>query len=512
MNTRPGSAGALSNRRSRSGMGEGKEWALHCFKAYDIRGIAGSELDVAFAERLGWALASFLDASRLAVGRDIRTSGDELHPAFLAGLCAAGCDVVDLGICTTGALYHATASLEVDGGVMITASHNPPEYNGFKMCRGTAAMAGDEIQQLRDVFEEGRFRFSYPGPSDDDSDDVSDGEGKVIEETEFTDAHIDFVIEKSGGCARKVRVVIDAANAVPGPFVVQMCKLMGVDAIPLFCEWDASFPNHPPDPTRPENMQHLAAAVTENGAEFGIGIDGDGDRIAVVDENGVFIHPDRLLAVFARDVLNKSHAKAAAAGVELTDEQRTIIHDVKCSMALENTISDAGGIPHMMRTGHSFLKQALREKPQVPLAGEMSGHFFFNDDWNGFDDALYAIARLLELVSRNPSPTDGGPAFSALFDGIPTYSSTGEAKVPLTGEREATMDAVLAAYSDMDSITVDGIRVSYPEGWFLCRPSNTEPILVMRAEAIHERALIAIKTDVEARIGDIIDLMQFQLA
>ena len=181
-------------------------------------------------------------------------------------------------------------------------------------------------------------------------------------------------------------------------------------------------------------------------------------------------------------------------------------------MALENTISDAGGIPHMMRTGHSFLKQALREKPQVPLAGEMSGHFFFNDDWNGFDDALYAIARLLELVSRNPSPTDGGPAFSALFDGIPTYSSTGEAKVPLTGEREATMDAVLAAYSDMDSITVDGIRVSYPEGWFLCRPSNTEPILVMRAEAIHERALIAIKTDVEARIGNIIDLIQFQLS
>jgi len=458
------------------------EWAVETFKAYDIRGIAGSQLTPAFAERLGAALATFLDCDALAVGRDIRESGPELHAAFVGGLMGAGCDVHDLGICTTGALYGATAKLAVDGGVMITASHNPPEYNGFKMCRGTAAMAGDEIQDLRAVFEAGEFRS---------------GSGSHLDAGGFSTAHLANVIACADPVQRPVKIVIDCANAVPGPFMLDLCKELNCDVIPLHCEWDNTFPNHPPDPTRPENMVELGRMVVETGAEFGIGVDGDGDRVGVVDENGQFIYPDRLLAVFARDIL-------CNIPTDPSDEDRTIIHDVKCSMALTQTITAYGGIPHMMRTGHSFLKQALRERPNVRLAGEMSGHFFFNDTWNGFDDSLYATVRLLELVSRDDAP------FSSLFDGIPTFPSTGEAKVPLTGGREATMGAVRAAFDDMEFSAVDGVRVTYPDGWFLCRPSNTEPILVMRAEAGSEAALAAIKSDVETRIGANIDLRNFQ--
>ena len=460
------------------------EWALETFKAYDIRGIAGSQLTPAFANRLGQTLPTFLDCNALAVGRDIRESGPELHEAFVNGLMSAGCDVHDLGICTTGALYSATANLNVDGGVMITASHNPPEYNGFKMCRGTAAMAGDEIQALRAVFETGNFRT---------------GEGKHIDAGDFLSTYMSDVIENAGLPARTVKVVIDCANAVPGPFMVDLCDELGCDTVAMHCEWDNTFPNHPPDPTRPKNMVELGEKVVETGAEFGIGIDGDGDRVGVVDENGNFIHPDRLLAVFARDILSRVPADAS-------DAARTVIHDVKCSMALEQTIEAAGGIAHMMRTGHSFLKQALRENPEVPMAGEMSGHFFFHDRWNGFDDSLYATARLIELVARDDKP------FSSLFDGIPSYPSTGEAKVPLTGGREETMDAVREAYSDMEYSAVDGVRVRYPDGWYLCRPSNTEPILVMRAEAESNESLATIKSDVEARIGSIINLEKFHSA
>ncbi|MEE2759489.1 MAG: phosphomannomutase/phosphoglucomutase [Candidatus Thermoplasmatota archaeon] len=462
----------------------GVQWAIETFKAYDIRGIAGSQLTPAFAERLGRALPTFLNCDSIAVGRDIRESGPELHGAFVSGLLSSGCNVHDLGICTTGALYSATANLDVDGGVMITASHNPPEYNGFKMCRGTAAMAGEEIQELRAVFEEGQFRS---------------GDGQLIDASHYLEQYMTEVVNKAGTPSRQVKLAIDCANAVPGPFMVDLCEKLGCEVFALHCDWDNSFPNHPPDPTRAKNMVQLGAKVREVGAEFGIGVDGDGDRIGVVDENGNFIHPDRLLAVFARDVLSRVPENA-------TDAARTIIHDVKCSMALEQTITNSGGIPHMMRTGHSFLKQALRENPEVPLAGEMSGHFFFHDRWNGFDDSLYATARLIELVSR------GGESFSQLFDGIPTFPSTGEAKVPLIDDRNETMAAVKKAYSDMEYSTVDGVRVRYSNGWYLCRPSNTEPILVMRAEAGSQQDLDAIKQDVERRIGGFIELQNFQNA
>ena len=471
------------------------EWALHCFKAYDIRGIAYDELDEKFAERLGKALGTFLDASNIAVGRDIRESSPSLHSAFVSGLTQAGVNVHDLGICTTGSLYHATSVLDVDGGVMITASHNPPEYNGFKMCRGTAAMAGKEIQDLKDAFDQGEFI-------------IPENQGNHIILEDFVNGHLDSVMVATGTIDRPVHVVIDAANAVPGPFLVSMAEKLGTTGIAIHCEWDNTFPNHPPDPTRPKNMIDLSNAVISTNAEFGLGVDGDGDRIGVVDENGHFIHPDRLLAVFAADILSQIPNDA-------TPQSRTVIHDVKCSMALEYTIRENGGIPHMMRTGHSFLKQALREMPECPLAGEMSGHFFFNDRWNGFDDALYGFSRLVELVARR---LPNGEPFSSLFNDIPDFPSTGEAKVPLKGEREEIMVGVKNAFSDLETNHADGVRVRYDgnlgieSGWFLCRPSNTEPILVMRAEANSQQGLDTIRNDVEKRIGNIINLSLFHEA
>jgi phosphomannomutase/phosphoglucomutase len=253
-------------------------------------------------------------------------------------------------------------------------------------------------------------------------------------------------------------------------------------------------------------MELLGQIVREVGAEFGIGVDGDGDRMGMVDENGTFIHPDRLLALFAADILSRVPETAS-------EEARTVFYDVKCSIALEQTIRSSGGIPNMMRTGHSFQKLALKNSPETPLAGEMSGHFFFNDKWPGFDDTLYCTARMLELVGRDPSPTDGGPSFSERLSTIPTYPSTGEAKVPLIGEREETMSFVEQVFSEYDASTVDGVRISLSggdwQGWFLCRPSNTEPILVMRAEATSESGLAEIRQLVHEKIGAKIDLTKF---
>jgi phosphomannomutase/phosphoglucomutase len=246
-------------------------------------------------------------------------------------------------------------------------------------------------------------------------------------------------------------------------------------------------------------MKDLGRAVLEHGAEFGIGMDGDGDRLGVVDENGQFIHPDRLMGIFVQEVLSKLPENA-------TEEQRTIFFDVKCSMALEEAIEELGGVPKMVRTGHTFMKKELREFPGSPMAGEMSGHFFMNDHWDGFDDSIYCAARLLSIIGMDPPPELGGPKFSERFDFLPEYPTTDEGKVPLVGEREEVMEAVVSAFSDMSTSTVDGIRVRYDDGWYLCRPSNTEPILVMRAEGRNQAALDYILSDVARRIGEIVDL------
>ena len=457
---------------------------MSVFKAYDIRGIAGDEITPEFANRLGKAVATHLDVSAVAVARDIRESGPALHSAFIEGVISTGADVLDLGVTTTGVLYRATVDLPVQAAVAITASHNPPEYNGFKICHGKLPIAGDELQDLKETFDSGKF---------------NEGEGVSREVGGFEDHYIRTVVENAGKPARPVKIVVDCGNAVPGPLATRVMDALGVEAIPLYCEWDSSFPNHPPDPTRPKNMIDLSAAVVEHGAEFGIGMDGDGDRIGVVDEAGRFIHPDRLMAVMAKDVLSNLPEDA-------DDDERTVYFDVKCSMALEEAIESAGGLPKMVRTGHSFMKRELRNNPMSPMAGEMSGHFFLHDRWPGFDDSLYNAARLLEIIGRDPSPSAGGPTFSDRFSFLPDYPSTGEAKIPLPGGREQVLSAVAEAFSDMEYSTVDGIRVRYEDGWCLCRASNTEAILVMRAEGRTEAALEAILTDVNVRLGQMLDL------
>ena len=460
---------------------------MSVFKAYDIRGLAGSQLDTDFANRLGSALVTHLDAKSIAVARDIRESGPELHEAFLQGITAAGADVIDLGITTTGVLYRATVDLSVDAAVAITASHNPPEYNGFKICRGSLPMAGEELQELKATFDSGEFHS---------------GSGKITEMPAFEAQVLQTIVKNAGMPQRSIRIAIDCGNAVPGPLTVSLMQRLGVDLVPIHCEWDNTFPNHPPDPTRQKNMVDLSLAVIENNCEFGIGMDGDGDRIGVVDEQGRFIHPDRLMALIAADVLVDRR--------DGTEAERTVFFDVKCSMALEEAIRTSGGVPKMVRTGHSFMKRELRSNPEAVMAGEMSGHFFLHDRWPGFDCSLYNAARLLEIIGRDPAPNDGGLSFSQRFANLPDYPSTDETKVPLVGEREETMAAVEGAFADMEKSTVDGVRVRYTDGWYLCRPSNTEPILVMRAEGRDASALEAIIADVNARIGHMLDLSKLR--
>ena len=460
---------------------------MSVFKAYDIRGLAGSQLDAEFAHRLGSALVTHVDAKSIAVARDIRESGPELHQAFLQGITEAGADVIDLGITTTGVLYRATVDLSVDAAVAITASHNPPEYNGFKICRGTLPMAGEELQELKATFDAGEFHS---------------GSGTITEMPEFEEQVLQTVMENAGMPQRTIRIAIDCGNAVPGPLTVSLMQKLRVELVPIHCEWDNTFPNHPPDPTRQKNMADLSKAVVENNCEFGIGMDGDGDRIGVVDEQGRFIHPDRLMAVIATDVLVDRR--------DGTEAERTVFFDVKCSMALEEAILASGGVPKMVRTGHSFMKRELRSNPEAVMAGEMSGHFFLHDRWPGFDCSLYNAARLLEIVGRDPSPKDGGMSFSQRFANLPDYPSTDETKIPLVAGREETMAAVEGAFADIEKSTVDGIRVRYPDGWYLCRPSNTEPILVMRAEGRDDSALAAIIEDVNSRIGHMLDLTKLR--
>ena len=460
---------------------------MSVFKAYDIRGLAGSQLDAEFARRLGSALVTHVDAKSIAVARDIRESGPELHEAFLQGITEAGADVIDLGITTTGVLYRATVDLSIDAAVAITASHNPPEYNGFKICRGTLPMAGEELQELKATFDAGDFHS---------------GSGTITEMPEFEEQVLQTILENAGIPQRSIRIAIDCGNAVPGPLTVSLMQKLGVDLVPIHCDWDNTFPNHPPDPTRQKNMVDLSKAVVENNCELGIGMDGDGDRIGVVDEQGRFIHPDRLMAVIAADVLVDRR--------EGTEAERTVFFDVKCSMALEEAILASGGVPKMVRTGHSFMKRELRSNPEAVMAGEMSGHFFLHDRWPGFDCSLYNAARLLEIVGRDSSHKDGGVSFSQRFANLPDYPSTDETKIPLVAGREETMEAVEGAFADMQKSTVDGIRVRYPDGWYLCRPSNTEPILVMRAEGRDDSALAAIIEDVNSRIGHMLDLSKLR--
>ena len=285
------------------------------FKAYDIRGIAGSEIDVSFSRRLGRSIVDFTGASSIAVGRDIRTSGEALHRAMMEGIRSSGCDVVNLGIVPTGVVYRSTVDMDVDVAIAITASHNPPEYNGFKIVHSGLPMAGEDLQDLKSVFD-----------SISEEERVLDG--TLVDGTGYVNSVIEEIVKDIGPIERRIVVSVDAANAVPGPYIVDLFEKLGVETVAINCEWNADFPAHPADPTRAANMRELSSGVVSSGAEFGIGVDGDGDRIGVVDENGTFIHPDRLIGLFAKDILlNEDLGKHSK-------ESRTILYDVKCSICL----------------------------------------------------------------------------------------------------------------------------------------------------------------------------------
>lgn len=461
------------------------------FKAYDIRGIAGSEIDVTFSKRLGRSIVDFTGATSISVGRDIRTSGEELHQAIMDGIRSSGCEVVNLGVVPTGVVYRSTVDMEIDVAVVITASHNPPEYNGFKIVHSGLPLAGKDLQDLKAVFD------SMP-------EEEGGLDGTLIDEAGYVNSVIEEIVKDIAPISRRIVVAVDAANAVPGPYIVDLFEKLGVETVAINCEWDADFPAHPADPTRLANMMELSATVASSEAEFGIGVDGDGDRIGVVDEKGRFIHPDRLIGLFARDILLNEESDKSS------EESRTILYDVKCSMGVDEAIASSGGIGRMVRTGHSFMKRELAACPTIRFAGEMSGHLFFNDRWDGFDCSLYNSARLIELVARSSDPNNGGIGFSDLLSSIPEYPSTGESKINFEGERGDIMKSVRSSFSDLQFSEVDGVRVTYPDGWFLCRPSNTEPILIMRAEGRTEAALESILSDVHTRIGGIINLRELR--
>ena len=457
------------------------EWPVSCFKAYDIRGLSGDELSDEFAYRLGRALATYLECDSFAIGRDIRKSSPGYASNLIQGLVDSGVRVLDLGIVSTGCVYHACWTLPVDGGVMVTASHLPmPTHNGFKMCRGTLPRAGEEIQELKNVFLDGNFR---------------EGKGEHIDHP-HEDAYLQAIVESTGTLARPVKVAVDCGNAVPGPAMTKLLDMIGAEHIDLYCDWDNTEPNHGADPTREYNMVDLAKAVVDNGCELGLGADGDGDRIGAVDENGDFVYPDRLIALLADDVVGSE------------DGKDLLIYDVKCSMNVEKAIVSAGGRPMMAKTGHSFMKRVLAEYPDSLMAAEMSGHIFMNDrGWYGFDCSLYNAARILELWSRRDATFSG--ELNRLAPNLPT---TGEVKVPCAEEDKLeTVEAIKNAFSDYEASTIDGVRVRFTEdgeqtGWYLARKSNTEPILVMRVEANNEENLSEMLKLIDERISPIINI------
>jgi phosphomannomutase/phosphoglucomutase len=457
------------------------EWPESCFKAYDIRGLSGEELSDEFAYRLGRAIATYLDCESFAVGRDIRKSSPGYASNLIQGLVDSGVRVLDLGIVSTGCLYHACWTLPVDGGVMVTASHLPmPTHNGFKMCRGTLPLAGEEIQELKGVFLEGNF---------------AEGEGEHIDHP-HEEIYLEAIVASTGTLARPVKVAVDCGNAVPGPAMSKLLDMIGAEHIDLYCDWDNTEPNHGADPTREYNMIDLAKAVVDNGYELGLGADGDGDRIGAVDEKGNFVYPDRLIALLADDVVGTEEGKDL------------LIYDVKCSMNVEKAIIEAGGRPMMAKTGHSFMKRVLAENPDALMAAEMSGHIFMADrGWYGFDCSLYNAARILELWSRRDA------LFSEELNRLaPNLPTTGEVKVPCPEEKKLEIVAAITeAFNDHESSTIDGVRVRFTEdgeqqGWYLARKSNTEAILVMRVEAINEEKLSQMLNLIDSRVSSIINI------
>ena len=437
------------------------------FKAYDIRGIVDRTLTEAGVETIGrglGTLAARKNVKTFVIGRDGRLSGLRLSQALARGLNAAGIDVIDIGVVATPMVYFATYHFETGSGVMVTGSHNPPDYNGLKMMVAGETLAAEAIQDLRRLIEGSSFVVPESSGTQSSSD--------------ISTAYLDRIASDIK-LSRPMTIAVDCGNGSPGAFAPALYRRLGCKVIELFCDVDGNFPNHHPDPSKPENLEDLIAKLTGSDAELGLAFDGDGDRLGVVTKSGKIIYPDRQLMLFAADVLSRNP------GAE-------IIFDVKCTRNLFPWIREHGGKPLLWKTGHSLIKAKLRETG-APLAGEMSGHVFFKERWYGFDDGMYAGARLLEILSRESN-------VAKVLDALPESVSTPELQVPLP--REGDNHRIIAALQKSARFegatevnTIDGLRVEYPDGFGLMRASNTTPVMVLRFEGDTTDALARIQRD-----------------
>jgi phosphomannomutase/phosphoglucomutase len=428
------------------------------FREYDIRGIADEDLADDNVLRLGKGIGTFLKrqgSKTVAVGRDVRLSSGRIRNALAKGLTSTGLNVVDVGTTLTPALYYAIVHYGIDGGIMITGSHNPIEYNGLKISKKSVApVFGVQIQEIRRLIEAADFDI---------------GQGR-LEEKDIKDDYIAMIKSKIQ-LDRKLKIVVDAGNGTGGLIAPQLWHDLGCDVTQLYCEPDGRFPNHLPDPTVPKYVVDLQKRVLEVGADIGLGYDGDSDRVGVIDEKGRMIFADRLLAVLSAEVLQRRPGSE-------------IVFDVKCSQALEEEIIKHGGKPLMWKTGHSLLKAKMKETG-APLAGEMSGHIFYADDYYGYDDAVYVSGRLLRILAR------GHRKLSEIMDEIPSYESTPEIRLTATDEDKFNIVTELVRHfrKDYEIIDIDGARVKFGDGWGLVRASNTQPVLVLRFEARSKQRL-----------------------
>ncbi len=441
------------------------------FREYDIRGIAETELASPDVAQLGRALGTLLQRKsgpKINLGRDCRLSSPRLHDALLEGLVASGAEVTDIGTVPTPLLYFSAVHLKADGGVMITGSHNPSEFNGFKTVCGPGTLHGDDIQEVRRIIETRAFAS---GAGSHRSVDVSnDYVDQITAQFKFD---------------RRIKVVVDAGNGTAGPVMHRLLERLNCEATELFFEMDGHFPNHHPDPTVPANLAHLEAAVKEKRADLGIAFDGDSDRIGAIDEQGNVIYGDMLMLIYGREILSR---KPGA----------TFIGEVKCSQVMYDELKRLGGNPIMYKTGHSLIKAKMKQE-HAELAGEMSGHMFFADRYFGYDDALYAACRLMEIVSKSGKP------LSAQVEGLPKTVTTPEIRVDCPDELKFPIVAQVAEHfrKSHNVIDVDGVRVLFDQGWGLLRASNTQPVLVMRFEAANPQLLGQYQSEVESVLNEV---------
>jgi phosphomannomutase / phosphoglucomutase len=438
------------------------------FREYDVRGIVNQDLNEEFVFDLGRSIGTYAakrKVKKMTIGRDCRLTSDAYHNFLIRGLNSCGIDTIDIGMCATPMLYFSIRHLKTDGGVMVTGSHNPPEFNGFKICIGYDTIYGSDIQELRKIMVSTQYEL---------------GQGSS-QQVDISDVYKNYLFERIS-INKKLKVIVDGGNGVGGYFALPLLQRFGCDVIALFCEPDGLFPNHFPDPTVEDNLTELIRMVKEKKADLGIAFDGDADRIGVISDKGGIIWGDKLLLLFSRYILKEK-------------PNSTIIGEVKCSQTLYDDIKMHSGHPIMWKAGHSLIKAKMKEE-KAALGGEMSGHIFFADRYFGYDDAIYAALRLLEILSQT------NEKISSLLKDVPQTFATPEIRIDCPDDKKtATVDKIKKHFQNKSGlIEIDGVRIPFEDGWALVRASNTQPVIVLRFEASSEKSLQKIRSEVEAAL------------